>query len=455
MDVENLTEDDLGYDEVDNCRDEADGICPVIWDFAGQAVYSAIHPMFMSPEAVYVLVFDLSKSLFDKTGENSGDNRSASNPHNEDSNLDHIMRWMDMVRSLRRSTEDDTLPPVILVGTHADCVKNPETVMNSLLDRFCRHPLLGEHVAGSVVVDNTRGGKARGQEDPQIVRLRRMILDEANKMPHTKREVPRQWLDIESKIHQEKAQSGVKYIPKRSFKEEIVEKACNIQDVGDVEPILHFLHDRGTIIYHEHANDSHNLVILDPQWLVNVLCKIITVVPSRDESITIRSHRKKLQEKGILAKELLDHTCKELGVDQVQQSLLFLMEKFNLLFRCPSKDNQEIYLVPCMLKARTGREIVPLANDTSSPPVYLTFKTEYVPVGLFSRLVVPFGVLAATKSSCEQQQIYANAARFVLDGKNFLGLVCFKSVIKLHLWSQDNSDPFGYGDSGLHAEVYR
>lgn len=224
--------------------------------------------------------------------------------------------------------------------------------------------------------------------------------------------------------------------------------------MDDVEPILNFLHDRGTIIYHENANNPNGLVVLDPQWLVNVLCNIISVVPSREENINIRSHRKKLKEKGILSKELLDHACRGQGLEQVEESLLFLMEKFNLLFRCPSMDNEEIYLVPCMLTARPGKEIVPTADDTSSSPVYVTFKSEYVPIGLFSRLVVLFGVWAATKSSCEQQQIFANAARFVLDGKNFLGLVCFKSVVKLHVWTQDKLDPFCI-DPGIYSEVYR
>jgi len=453
-DISSLVEDNFGDDEVDNCKDnDSDGIWPVIWDFAGQAVYRAIHPIFMCPEAVYVLAFDLSKNLFDKAGGNTGNNPSVPNPDSEDSNLDHIMRWMDMVHSLKHSAESETLPPVILVGTHADSVKeDPDRIMDCLLDRFCKNRLLGEHIAGSVAVDNTRAGKTLGQEDPGIARLRRQILEVANKLPHTKKEVPLQWLYIESKIQHE-AQCGVKYIPKLSFKGEIVEKFCKIQ-VDDVEAILNFLHDRGTIIYHENANHSNGLVVLDPQWLVNVLCKIITVVPSREEKINIRSHRKKLKEKGILAKELLDHACREQGLEQVEQSLLFLMEKFNLLFRCPSMDNEEIYLVPCMLTARPGKEIIPTAVDTSSSPMYVTFKTEYVPIGLFSRLVVLFGVWASTKSSCEQQQIFANAARFVLDGKNFLGLVCFKSVIKLLVWSQDKLDPF-CNDSGFHSEVYR
>lgn len=46
--------------------DIPDGIWPVIWDFAGQALFRAIHPIFMSSEAVYVLVWDLTRDLMPK-----------------------------------------------------------------------------------------------------------------------------------------------------------------------------------------------------------------------------------------------------------------------------------------------------------------------------------------------------------------------------------------------------
>ena len=43
-----------------------DKIWPVIWDFAGQDIYRAIHPIFMSTEDIYLLVFDLTKKLSEK-----------------------------------------------------------------------------------------------------------------------------------------------------------------------------------------------------------------------------------------------------------------------------------------------------------------------------------------------------------------------------------------------------
>ena len=55
--AENLAKNEIDPDEK---------IWPIIWDFAGQDIYRAIHPIFMSPEDLYLLVFDLTKNLSEK-----------------------------------------------------------------------------------------------------------------------------------------------------------------------------------------------------------------------------------------------------------------------------------------------------------------------------------------------------------------------------------------------------
>ena len=116
-----------------NDSDGEEGIWPIIWDFAGQAVYRAIHPIFMSSEAIYLLVVDLSKNLFAtaqcRVKENGREEVTIPAPDCNDTNFDHIMRWLDLVHSLRRSRQ---MPPVILVGTHVDLVVNPEQKLHDL-----------------------------------------------------------------------------------------------------------------------------------------------------------------------------------------------------------------------------------------------------------------------------------------------------------------------------------
>ena len=186
---------DLTVEELDRTKtDTPDGIWPVIWDFAGQALFRAIHPIFMSSEAVYVLVWDLTRDLFAKAqckvNEDGREEVEVLAADSNDTNLDHILRWLDMVHSLRPEGNPE-LPPVILVGTHADEADFPDEKREKL-ERLLRKnfPAFSKHIVKSVVVDNTLAGGLIQEEDGQIVEVRETILEEAKKLPHTQNKVP-------------------------------------------------------------------------------------------------------------------------------------------------------------------------------------------------------------------------------------------------------------------------
>ena len=108
-----------------------------LWDFAGQHVYYASHPVFLSPRAVYILVHNLSKSLSAKAEpwvRQGATSRRLHNP-NDETNLDNLLAWLVSVHSIRGADVGDDVkdagnqakekpgylhPPVLIVGTHAD-----------------------------------------------------------------------------------------------------------------------------------------------------------------------------------------------------------------------------------------------------------------------------------------------------------------------------------------------
>ncbi|CAH3187807.1 unnamed protein product, partial [Porites lobata] len=103
-----------------------------LWDFAGQHLYYASHPVFLSSRALYILVCNLSKSLHDTAKpcvRQGSRNVDLKNPNGE-TNLENLLSWLSTVHSvaqMRRETCDDVekevphlRPPVIIVGTHAD-----------------------------------------------------------------------------------------------------------------------------------------------------------------------------------------------------------------------------------------------------------------------------------------------------------------------------------------------
>ena len=101
-----------------------------IWDFAGQHLYYASHPIFLSQRALYILVHNLSKPL-DAPAEpcmRQGSNEvKLENPNNE-TNMENLLSWLATVHGVSLATDDTNndaqlpylRPPVFIVGTHAD-----------------------------------------------------------------------------------------------------------------------------------------------------------------------------------------------------------------------------------------------------------------------------------------------------------------------------------------------
>ena len=433
--------------------DQDDKFWTVIWDFAGQDLYRAIHPIFMSPDDIHLLVFDLSKRLSDlaecRVNENHKEYTLRARD-SEDTNLDHLLRWMDLIHSLEMSYQNERSasglprPPVILVGTHADLVTSSSEEIESVNTK-CSAVLqvFADHIVRCLAVDNTKAGTSADQTDQKdIQNLRKQILDLADQMPHTKKEIPLQWHRLEKVISKEEWQAK-NYLTRKKF-QELVSRYCTFNVEDDFDELLHFLHARGTIVYHGHEGDRDGLVVLNSQWLINVLCEIIKVKSPNDEAPDLRRDRKKLEGEGILSRKLLDHACRNQNLDPIKESLISLMEKFNLIFEWPaSKTEDSLILVPCVLTSKgQGGDVKDEMTSTSTVPVYLTFnETNYVPSALFCRLVVLFGKMLSLKY-IRDYRLHANEARFPLDADgNSLLLMCYKTVIKVCIKGPADSIP--------------
>ena len=447
--AENLAKNEIDPDEK---------IWPIIWDFAGQDIYRAIHPIFMLQEDLYLLVFDLTKKLSERAvcRVNVGHKEHAVTARDDqDTNLDHLLRWMDLIHSLKKGNQKEeesvSYPPVILVGTHADCVVDPgkemELVKQKCLRVFCKQSYL-PHIRGRFSMDNTNAGKLFNQKE--IEKFREAILKVADEMPHTKKRIPLQWHRVEKEITQPEWQRR-KFLFKESFRKDIVSRYCAFEDENedDFEELVHFLHSRGTIVYHEHECDEKKigLVILDPQWLIKIFCKIINVNPQENDPMSVEADRMELQEKGILSKQLIDHTCHDESLGPIKNCLISLMDKFNLICECPERTGESRIFVPCMLRTTTNED---KENETGSAvPIYLRFQTEYVPSGLFSRLIVLF---VKNPWYTNMYELTSNKAEFTLNENSShpFQMVRYKTVIKLGFGKGEGNPP-----KGDHEDVLR
>ena len=343
----------------------------------------------------------------------------------------------------RKSADtNEVFPPVVLVGTHADGVRDPSKVMESVNETICSmaHPATLGHISKELFfIDNTNPNR---EEDPQIVSLRAELLNLARKMPHIKKVIPMQWLRVEQKVD-EMVKEGMHYVGKKRFAEDISGGICQFNDKDDVEELLHFLQARGRVIYQDLPENPDGLVVLDPQWLIKILCEIITVSPPWKNHPVIQKDYQVLGKKGLLSQKLLNRAFEHLKLNDIKDSLIHIMESFDVI--CNSKNckgEDYPYFVPCMLKS--PKKNTRGTNMRNGPlPVFLTFNTNYVPCGLFCRLIVLFWEEWASqlcRDSRMAPSLFSNAARFNVSEVYQLTLECHKTVIKLIIWTQRDSD---------------
>ena len=150
------------------------------------------------------------------------------------------------------------------------------------------------------VVNNTKSGSE--EECIEVKRLREEVLAVAKELQLTKEEIPVKWLRYENKLRKKHD----KWITREEAKW-IAFEDCGIQEDDEFSTLLNFLHDQRIVIHFSGSPELERMVILDPQWLVDVLKNVITVRRFKHKEHSVKDLWLQLEETGILDEKLIDH----------------------------------------------------------------------------------------------------------------------------------------------------
>jgi len=446
----------------DSWAENSSDIHSIMWDFAGQSVYYATHPLFLTARAIYLLAYDLSQNPHDKAKPvvKQGVYTESQDTFNLKTNLDYLDFWLASVASLasqekHNNTGHDSellpkkLPAVFLVCTHADQPhngRNPFKLAREILGTLRRKPY-GAQLCDVFVVDNTKSGSQ--SECQEVVRLREAVLTLAKKLPHVNEVIPMKWLRYEKALEMLK-NNGCKWIYLAQAKH-IMSKVCSINNDHEMLTLLNFLHDLRLLIHFDDTSKLDDVVVLDPQWLIDVFKKVITVRPYDPKEIRFDELWYKLETKGILEEKLLRHVWSSLiSRTETYEFLIAIMEKFSLLCPLPL---QRQYLVPSMLKSHPSNEISEMVASATAknPSLFLKFETGHVPAGFFSRLVLEFFHWCTARFPGQEPQLFNGFARFnILPGRSLV-LLCHSLSIELLILTSNKT--FDNSDSNFACDV--
>ena len=428
--------------------EEEEEIFSILWDFGGQSVYYATHPIFLTEKAIYILACDLSRNPHDKadTLVRKGLYRNKEDICNK-TNLDYLDFWLSSVYSLvgpdtigQDTSPSDTttarLPPVFFVCTHADepyCSTTDPRDLAVDIYGFLRSKPYKSHLFKDVfVVDNTKSGSRNGC--PEVTRLREKLLSVAQGLPQLKEAIPLKWLKFEN-ILRLLREDNCKLMAIGEARQIATDK-CGIEHDEQFRTMLDFLHDQKVLI-HFNETQLNNLVILDPQWLIDIFKKVITIRRYEYTEDNVERFWLKLQETGILDERLLDHEWKHL-IDKYSKetcgSLIAIMERFSLLCPWPSDGENIQYLVPSMLMSPPTNDVLELLASVRTPSLFVRFEVGRVPPGLFTRLVLQFYQWCHEEwKSQKQPELFRNFAQFHIlpdEGTSAI-IMCHSSSIEI------------------------
>ena len=448
-------------------EDSRENIYSTLLDFSGQSVYYVTHPLFLTARAIYCLVYDLSLNPEGLAPPlvKQGAYEQFPEDFNLKTNLDYLDFWMRSVaslasldenRSLSPKSEGPTkkLPAVFLVCTHADtpyCKRDPRQLAYKVLGYLQKKLSYGSHVVDVFVVDNTKSGtECQCQE---VVRLRQEILTLAKTLPHTNESIPIKWLKFDKTLNALR-KKGDKWISLESAKA-IASKDCNIVNDREFETLMNYLHDLRGVVYFGDSPTLSKLVVLNPQWLIDLFKKVITAQPAYDcKEDKFLQLWGKLEEEGILDEQLLKHMWKPLlGDKDTYESLIDVMEKFSLLCCWPSVTSEnKSYLVPSMLRSHPPDDVVKLLTSAKIPSLFLKFESDHVPPGLFPRLVLKFFQCGELWKQAKSK-LFHNFARFFTseDENCSVILLCHSSSVEIVVHKANPTLPLAGEKSSVMA----
>ncbi|CAH3015365.1 unnamed protein product [Porites evermanni] len=450
-----------------------------LWDFAGQDLYYASHPLFLTSRAIYVLsrprscnelgppvLHDIAQPCV-KQGKHDV---FLDNPNGE-TNLENLLSWLSTVHSItqmRGETCNDAegelphlRPPVIIVGTHAD--KPFEDIATMKLE--IQRAIAGKDYEGHVVrhifsIDNTanvpqskfkkffkRGRAGQDKSVDKIEALRAEIMEVLKHEPFMGERIPVRWLNFE-KIISALLSKDVYHLNIKDL-QAYAKDICFIDDEEEFSTMVNFYHDLGIII--EHCST----VILSAKWLIDLLRQLITIPPYRKMDPKVAKHWKEVEESGVLSMKLIDHVfCKFLLKGVVRGDILGLMEKFGLIAKFALSKTDEKFFVPSLLKVPPDSICAMVPSSSDPCPLYAFFITGFVPHGLFSQLVSRLVRWCSEAGPTQPPTLYRNGAWFVIGRQTVHDLVvfCKKQYIKFFV-KQRSQDQQVSGDKGSEVAI--
>ena len=384
-----------------------------IWDCGGQQVFLDILSAFLTPRTMFIQVFNASQPLNCKYLERwRHKGRTYPGKEQNITILNQLMQWMQLIHANLVERKEGTpaneasqngatasneqgsgmlpkWPKVMIVGTHGDQLElEDKTRVLNELESSCEGKAFNDIIIDQLVIDNTTAGQGKN-EDPGYQMIRKQISKFASSLSVP---TPIAWVSFRKVLEKSVGSTAI-----LSYEQIIpIAKACGIPESA-IPSLLHFYHEMGVFLHYTSIKSLSATVIIDPQWLIKQLCKILMPEWYSDRPEGTKNLWRFLEMYGILVEPLYHELWSECELSGGAQAIVDLLDHFDLAKKITSvpsgiKCQGLKYFIPCMLKNLSQEDVKATKMEQSqralkeAATLHIRFNTEYVPPGFFVRL---------------------------------------------------------------------
>ena len=308
-----------------------------VWDLGGQDEFISTQHLFFNTEATILIVMDITKGLHKLMG-------GKSELGYLNSPADVLYYWLNLVHT--DALKQGRTPNIAIVLTHTDQIKGSQKkyindYKKQIMDLIKDKPYF-KYIDKKRIyaVSNATGSYADFQK------LKDKILQHLIEQPTWGYDMPVRWLKLKHNIITKSNGRGTKYL----HLTEIWELGEELMmDNDDVENFLKTQTTLGDFVYFPELRD---LVITDPQWLIDKCEDLISTHVFIDKRRKLNNSIRQSLKQGKITETSLRKLWKNDGV----VFLIKLMEKYDLLVDVSDNTGRK-YIIPSLLDSNFHKEV--------------------------------------------------------------------------------------------------
>ena len=362
-------------------NEESDADTPyalTLWDLGGQNEFMAIHHIFLSVQSTTGIVLDITKKLKQRIGVQT--------------KLDYLNTTEEVLHywlnAIHVEAEAKNLEPnVVLILTHKNMIKGDKEKWTTEYIKSILKSIDGKDYANYVTDKNIFVVDNRVEDDSDFERLRDQLLEFFRKQDSWGMEIPLHWLKLKVDCLEKAKAKKLKHL--YLFEVKQLAKKYGMSN-RDVQSFLQRQNTLGDFIYYSDA-ELNDIVITDPQWLVDACTDLIT-----NELFLDRRDVPYDTFRNVTYGEVTEEDLKNLWKEDEVNFLKNLMKKFNLLIDI-SEEEDNRYIIPFMLPESEDEDAI----DEAFTDMELVYDVRYEQV-TGQRFVI--GTIHRLLSRCSKEE---------------------------------------------------